>query len=60
MSELLPSQETAYKSRIKELEEEKKSIYASALRHCTRIINLSDLSEEQKKAILTEIWDGIL
>jgi hypothetical protein len=59
MTDLLPSQEKAYQDKIKELEADKKSIYASALRHCTRIINLSDLSDDQKQSILEEIWEGI-
>ena len=41
MSDLLPSQEKEYKNKIKELIEEKKMIYASALRRVTAIINLS-------------------
>lgn len=57
---LLPSQERLYKQRIKELEDEKKAIYASALRHCTRVINLSDISEEDKQYLLNEIWEDML
>lgn len=56
---LLPSQEKAYKDKIFQLTEEKKAIYSSALRHCTRIINLSELTDAQKQAILEQIWEGI-
>jgi hypothetical protein len=58
MSELLPSQERMYKDKIRSLEEDRRSIYAAALRRVTAIINLShDLSEQQKKDLLGMIWE---
>jgi hypothetical protein len=58
MSELLPSTERAYKDKIRELTEEKKMIYAAALRRVTAIINLNpDLSEEMKTDLLSQIWE---
>jgi uncharacterized protein YydD (DUF2326 family) len=57
MTNLLPSTERAYKDKIKELTEEKKMIYAAALRRVTAIINLSSLSEAQKTELLSVIWE---
>lgn len=57
MNELLPSKEIAYQNKIRELMEDKRQIYAAALRRVTSIINLSDLSEEQKKELLSQIWE---
>jgi uncharacterized tellurite resistance protein B-like protein len=58
MGDLLPSQEKEYKNKIKELIEEKKMIYAAALRRVTAIINLSrDLSEAQKADLIEMIWE---
>ena len=58
MSELLPSQHKEYKDKIRSLEEDKRSIYAAALRRVTAIINLShDLSEKQKTDLIEAIWE---
>ena len=58
MTELLPSAERQYKDKIRELMEEKKMIYASALRRVTSIINLSrELTEQQKTDLIEAIWN---
>jgi hypothetical protein len=57
MTELLPSAQRSYKDKIKELTEEKKMIYAAALRRVTRIINTSCLSEDEKTKLLEMIWE---
>ena len=58
MSALLPSQVRMYKDKIRCLEEDKRSIYAAALRRVTAIINLSPiLSEEMKTDLLSQIWE---
>jgi len=58
MSELLPSQVRMYKDKIRSLEEDKRSIYAAALRRVTAIINLShELSEKQKTGLIEMIWE---
>jgi hypothetical protein len=57
MTELLPSTERAYKDKIKELESDKRQIYACCLRRVTRIINTSCLSEAEKKDLLEMIWE---
>ena len=57
MSALLPSQERQYKDKIKELESDKRQIYACCLRRVTRIINTSSLSETEKKDLLEAIWE---
>ena len=57
MTAMLPSQERAYKDKIKELESDKRQIYACCLRRVTRIINTSPLSESEKKDLLEMIWE---
>jgi hypothetical protein len=57
MTDLLPSQERMYKDRIKQLEVDKRQIYACCLRRVTRIINTSSLSESEKKDLLEMIWE---
>jgi hypothetical protein len=57
MSELLPSQVRIYKDRIKQLEDDKRQIYACCLRRVTRIINTSSISEAEKKDLLEMIWE---
>ena len=58
MSELLPSQERMYRDKIRSLEEDRRSIYAAALRRVTAIINLNpNLSEEVKEDLLSQIWE---
>ena len=55
---MIPSTERDYKDKIRELTEEKKMIYASALRRVTAIINLSrDLGEQQKADLIEAIWN---
>jgi hypothetical protein len=57
MSDLLPSQHKEYKDKIKELEADKRQIYACCLRRVTRIINTSSLSVSEKKDLLEMIWE---
>jgi hypothetical protein len=57
MSALLPSQHKEYKDRIKQLEDDKRQIYACCLRRVTRIINTSSISEAEKKDLLEMIWE---
>lgn len=56
---MMNSEERAYKNKITELQDEKKTIAGVVLREVTAIINQAEfLSEEHKESLLKEVWKG--
>jgi hypothetical protein len=54
---MLPSTEKEYKDKIKSLQNELDSVYASALRFATGVINRSSLSTEDKTDLINQLWE---
>lgn len=54
---LMPSEERILKEKIKSLQNELDSVYASALRFATGVINRSELSTEEKTDLISKLWE---